>query len=115
MNTDNLERLRNGAFVLESKDDVVLAYWPDTPMPRVVWRRDAEDKSSVWDGSHFSDLTEAVAKSLHAEHCASYASTAGTMSWNLMARSGRIHLSTLSSAAAPSAVNGQIIGLRSSS
>lgn len=59
---NNLEKLRNGATVLESKDDVVLAYWPGTSMPWVVWRRDSVGKSSVHGGCYFATLPEAVNK-----------------------------------------------------
>jgi len=59
---NNLEKLRNGATVLESKDDIVLAYWPGTSMPWAVWRRDACDPASVHSGSYFQTLPEAVFK-----------------------------------------------------
>ena len=55
------EILRNGAIVLKSKDDVVLAVWPDKAHPFVTWRRDCNTPGEVDTGHYFPEFDDAFA------------------------------------------------------
>lgn len=56
-----LERLNNGAFVMQECGDLVLAIWPTKIQPFVVWRRDAHKPSEVHGGDYHATYPLAYA------------------------------------------------------
>lgn len=55
-----MEKLNNGAIVLEARGDYVLAFWPGHDNEFVTWRRDAIEPREVYSGHYFDSALAAA-------------------------------------------------------